>query len=777
MRSIRLIAVVLAVLVGLASCSRDPSVVKKRYLESGNKYFDKGRYKEASIQYRNALKRDQKYGPAYYKLAQVSLKTGDISGAVSALRRAVELLHDDQPDHWDAMVRLSEVYLAYGKGEKTFLDDVEKYTAELLKRDANSFDGHRLIGDLKYTKAIDAFRNKHPDEGQAFLKEATAEYRRADSIKPGQQGVSMQLARVLAAGGDFTGAEALFRSVIAKDKTFQGAYSELYRMLLQFENKPVEAEQVLKLAIANNPKQFGYLPVLARHYGVLGRRDDMVAVLNQIKSHAKEYEQAYLTVGDFYLAMGDGDSAIKEYREGIAKDSKQKANYQKHVIEVLMLQGKRNEAAEINSQILKDNPNDNDARGLSASFLLDKGDIAKALAELQAVVTRAPQNPVAHFNLGRAHYKRGEVEQARQQFLKAIELKPDYILPRVELAKLQVARQEFDAALKTAEQILTIDKGSGTAMLIQSAALLGMKKFGESRALLDGMLKSNPGSPDVMYQLGIVNLEEHKYSAAEDSFRRTYQLNPANLRGLLGLVATNLAQGKSEEALRILQTESDKAPNRPDLLLALGNTAVSAGKYDQGVQIFTRMLDMVAKGVPQGDAYLRLGETYRRKGDLNMAVQSMQKARAILPDDPVVLSELALMLDAAQRKPEAKQIYEATLKLDPNSAVVLNNLAFLLAETGGNLDDALTQAQRAKQLRPDLLEISLKKGLPDNAIEVFRDLVSKESSISTYHFHLAMAYKQKGDKTKALDQLREALKYNPAKDEKDNIQRLIASLG
>src|ERR1035437_8626560 len=88
MRSIRLVAVILAVLVGLASCSRDPNVVKKHYLESGNKYFDKGRYKEASIQYRNALKRDPKYGPAYYKLALVSLKTSDIGGGGCPLCRA-----------------------------------------------------------------------------------------------------------------------------------------------------------------------------------------------------------------------------------------------------------------------------------------------------------------------------------------------------------------------------------------------------------------------------------------------------------------------------------------------------------------------------------------------------------------------------------------------------------------------------------------------------------------------------------------------------------------
>jgi len=116
--------------------------------------------------------------------------------------------------------------------------------------------------------------------------------------------------------------------------------------------------------------------------------------------------------------------------------------------------------------------------------------------------------------------------------------------------------------------------------------------------------------------------------------------------------------------------------------------------------------------------------------------------------------------------------------------VALNNLAYLLAETGGDLDDALTRAQRAKTLLPNLLEISdtlgwiyLKKNLTENAIDMFKELVTKEPNISTYHYHLGMAYKQKGDKTKALDQLHEALKYNPAKEEKDNIQRLIASLG
>ena len=783
MRSIRLVAVILAMLVGLASCSRDPNVVKKRYLESGNKYFDKARYKEASIQYRNALKRDPKYGPAHYKLGLVALKVSDVAGAVPSLRKAVELIPADQPDHWDAVVKLTEIYLAYSKGEKQLMDEVEKYTKELLKRDPNSFDGHRLIGDLNYFRATEAFKAKHPDEGRALLDTAIAEYTKADSSKPGQVLVSMQLARALAAKGDFPAAEARYRSIFAKDKTFQYAYTELYRIYL-FQNKRAEAEQLLKTAFDNNPKQFGFLTLLAMHYYGQQRREEMVGVLNQIKSHAKEYDQAYLTVGDFYLRMGDGDSAIREYREGIAKDAKKKATYQKRVIEVLMRQGKRSEAAELNAQILKDTPNDNDSLGLAATFMLDKGDVAKALAELQAVVTRAPENPVAHYNLGRAHQARGESEQARQQFQKAIDLRPDYVLARLALAQLLVSRDDFDAALKTAEAILAIDKGNVNARLIESAALMGQKKFGDSRVMLDAMLKASPGSPDVLFQLGVVNLAENKYKEAEDAFRRAYQLNPANSRGLMGIVETNMAQNKTDEALKILQSESEKAPNRLDLLMAMGNTAVRAGKFDFAIQTYNKLLGQTEKGPKQGDIHLRIGETYRRKGDAGAAVQSLQKARETLPDNIVVLSTLALVLDSAQRKPEARQAYEATLKLDPNNAVALNNLAFLLAETGGDLDDALTKAQRAKQMMPSLHEISdtlgwiyLKKNLADQAIDVFKDLVNKQPNHSTYHYHLGMAYNQKGDKTQALSQLREALKYNPPKDEKDEIQRLIARLG
>jgi tetratricopeptide (TPR) repeat protein len=769
--------------LALVSCSRDPNVAKRRYLESGNKYFEKGKFKEARIMYLNAKAKDQRWGPVYYKLGLTALKLGSVTEAVNAFRRAIELLPANEADHWDAVVKLSQIYLEVTR-EKSYLDEVEGYCAALLKRDPNSFEGHRLTADLSYARATEEYKKAGREQGRALLDKALAEYRQADAIKPGQIGVTMQMARALAAEGQFPESEKLFRSVLERDKTFQPVYNELYR-LLSIEGKPADAEQVLKLGFQNNPKQYGYLSMLAMHYYMQRRRDDMVGVLNQIKSHAKEFDQAYLTVGDFYLRMQDGDSAIREYRDGMAKDVKRKSTYQKRIIEVLMRQNKKAEAAELNSQILKDDPNDNDARNLAATFLLDKGDVSKAMTELQAVVAHSPENPVAQFNLGRAHVARGELEQARQRFQKAIDLRPDYVMAWLALAQMQIGRRDFDAALKTSQQVLAIDRNNTNARLIASVALMGQKKYTDARQLLDEMLKANPSAPDVLFQLGIVSLAESKFKEAADAFRRSYELNPANSRGLMGMVETEMAQNHPDRAMQLLQTEIAKAPNRMDLVVALGNVAIRAGQYDLAISYFEKVAASLPKGSKQqGNLFLSIGEAYRRKGDLNNSIVALQKARDILPDNGVVLSTLALVMDAAGRWSESRQVYEVVVKLDPSNGVALNNLAFLLTEHGGDLDDALTKAQRAKQLLPDLTEVSdtlgwiyLKKNLTDNAIDIFKDLVVKVPAQAVYRYHLGMAYSQKGDKTRALKELQEALKFNPTKENREKIQQLITRLG
>jgi tetratricopeptide (TPR) repeat protein len=174
----------------LVSCSRDPKIVRQKYLESGNKYFAKGRYKEASITYRNAIRTDPKFGEAYYHEALVELKLSRIANAVPYLRRAIELLPADDSktaaaDYVDANVKLAEILLLAaqtsdpGDRNNKFLDEVRGIKDLLLKKDPNSFDGTKLNGELTLNDAIQLYKKNKPQESKEKMEEAIGVYRKA----------------------------------------------------------------------------------------------------------------------------------------------------------------------------------------------------------------------------------------------------------------------------------------------------------------------------------------------------------------------------------------------------------------------------------------------------------------------------------------------------------------------------------------------------------------------------------------------------------------------
>src|SRR5690349_16768502 len=56
--------------VVLSGCTRDPNVRKQKYYKSGVEYFQNGKYSEAGIELRNALKVDPHFADAAAMLAK-----------------------------------------------------------------------------------------------------------------------------------------------------------------------------------------------------------------------------------------------------------------------------------------------------------------------------------------------------------------------------------------------------------------------------------------------------------------------------------------------------------------------------------------------------------------------------------------------------------------------------------------------------------------------------------------------------------------------------------
>ena len=303
--------------------------------------------------------------------------------------------------------------------------------------------------------------------------------------------------------------------------------------------------------------------------------------------------------------------------------------------------------------------------------------------------------------------------------------------------------------------------------------------------LLTGNLhgqEAAPGSPDTLFQSAMSQLQQGKYQDAEVSFRKLSEMEPGSSRGILGVAEVWGAQKKIDDAIGLLQAESAKYPARLELHYAIGNLALVAAKYDLAISEFQLVLERVDRNAKEAsEVYLRMGEAYRLKGDVEFAINVFQKAQALQPSNLVIVNALAATLEMSGQRKSAAEQYRKMLELDPKNGVALNNLAFMLADTDGAL--ALAYALRARQLFPNeptvidtLGWVYLKSNRIDDALPLFRDALKKNPGNAAYRYHLAAALEQKGAHAEARQEAETALKSNPSKDDAQKINELLRTL-
>ena len=255
---------------------------------------------------------------------------------------------------------------------------------------------------------------------------------------------------------------------------------------------------------------------------------------------------------------------------------------------------------------------------------------------------------------------------------------------------------------------------------------------------------------------------------------------------MLTLLAPSFAgmQDGLDQKLRELRDQAAEHPGRLDLRLALGNAAVQAQDYDIALQAFQEVLAAIdPDSAAAGDIELRIGETYRRKGDFQNAATALGRARELLPDNPVVPGTLGLVFDLSGKFSEAEEAYRAALKLDPGNPTTLNNLAYLLAMHGGGLDEARSLAAKAHQIAPDsadftdtLAVVCTRTGDLDTARALLLDLVGRDPADEGFRRHLAAVLDQESARSSPEQALLEALQATGSAASPDQITALVGKI-
>ena len=756
-------------LLVLASCSTDPKAQAQRYVDQGNKFFAKALYKEAGIMYRKSYAKSPLFGEAYYRMGLTDLKLGALGEAVQMFRRAAEL----QPDNTDAKVQLANIYLFAATQNSKDAEQFLKETSELVEgdkgifsKDPNSFEGLRISGQAALLKNDN--------------KTALEQLQRANQIKPNSSEVVLGYYEALVRNNQKDAGEKLLRGFIDQEKTFATAYDFLYRQYI-IEKRFDDAERIMKLKVENNPKSSNYLIDLATHYVLVNRRADMDAVIRKLTDE-KQFPDGHLMAGDFYYRLRQIELAKQQYEAGMAALPKDKAVYQKRLVELYANSGNFPQANQLVDALLKDNPKDSDAIAMHAALLLTSGkpdEVNQAAVVLQGLVAKSPNNHLLRLNYARALLAKNQIEPARLQLEDAIKTRPDFVAARELLARVYLAKQDAPKALQAADELLQYDKRNLTGHITRSAALLATNNVAKAREELDLTIKLFPENPDARYQVGLLAWQDKDYKKAEQTFDTLYRQNH-DTRGLLGITETLAAQNRIGDAIKELDKAIAAEPNRQDLMIARANLYVRSQRYDEAIATYK---DLVGKQTNPGTMFYQLGETYKRKGDINLAADAFRKSSQANPNWTAPLVQLGFILETVGPAEQAKPIYEQILKIEPNNAVALNNLAMRKADEGSDLDAALTMAQRARQLAPNAAAMAdtlgwiyIKKNMSGDAERIFKDLVDKDPSSSTFRYHYGLALLAKGDKLSARKQLEIALKNKPSKDEAGKIQDALKNL-
>ncbi len=757
-------------LILLAACNRDPRIVSRKYVDSGNKYFNRGKFKEASIMYRRALAKDMRCADAWYHLGLTNLNLHIPGEARRDFMRAMEI----DPGNTDAIVKLGDIdlvfYLLDPQGNRALSADLKDLAQQLFKKDPQSFDGLRFSGYV-------SLMQKDP-------KTAIQKFETANRVKPDQPDLVLSLVQTLFLDGQNDAAERFARQLIEKQKTYGSIYDVLY--LYYIRNNHLDlGEELLKRKVSNNPAEGGPLLQLAFHYYMTNRRPDMSATLQRLISNPKLFPNNHMQAGDFYERIRDFDSALQQYDQGQKEDPKNKRAYQKKMVEVLGTKGLRDRATSMVAALLKDDPKDPEALAMRATILLETagpGQVETIIGELLPLISKMPGNPTLHLNLGRAYMTAGDarnLDQARIQFLEALKIEPRYLPARLALGQLQLARGENPQAVETAEEVINADQTNMPARLVRATGLINMREYPSAREELTTVLKMYPQSNDARFQLGELDYRERRFNDATADFHVLMEANDP--RGLPGMLETKAAQGQWDQALKLAEDQLRQSPDRIDYRMELAITCFRAGKYAEASAQFQKLID---NKPDSAELYVRVGEAKKSAGDIQGAIESFNKANQLEPRNVLSHLDLAMAYEQTGRDEDARKYYEDVIKIQPDNVDALNNLAYLKADGGVDLDQALAYAKQAQQKRPNdpnvmdtVALIYIHKNLTDDSLRLLRDLVSQKPENPTFHLHLAMALYQKGDRPLAKKELEAALRKKPSERDQTQIKRLLAKVG
>jgi Flp pilus assembly protein TadD len=303
-----------------------------------------------------------------------------------------------------------------------------------------------------------------------------------------------------------------------------------------------------------------------------------------------------------------------------------------------------------------------------------------------------PKSPVIGERLAEMYWKAQRVHEAvteAQELLKRDpnDLQTRRLLGRIYLRSLgdltSTAQSEMAArAIEQYKEVYRLDPSDSESALWLARLYRLRNEHDKAEDVLRTLLKQDPDNETAVEQLTQLLLDEGKSADAVLLLESTTSRTPSpTLLDLLGDAYTQTHDLAKAEAAYRKATELD--PSELSHTRGLGQTLLAEEKFADALTVYQKLADLMPD---DSDVYLRLAQIYRELHQLDHAEENLLKARQYAPGSLEVMYNEAMLYEAQGRYEDAIRVLsDAVTGLKSQSTVLPSrrrSLAILYQQLG-----------------------------------------------------------------------------------------------
>jgi tetratricopeptide (TPR) repeat protein len=520
-----------------------------------------------------------------------------------------------------------------------------------------------------------------------FATKAIEEYRLAIENDPTSEYLNAGLAELYAKTGRIRDAVVEAQEIIKRDPKNLEARRLLGRIYLRSlgdMQAGTQSQDVLKRAIEQYEEIVQLQPKSVEDHLLLGRlyrlNNELLKAEQQFKQSVQiqpDSEEAITTLAYLYNEEGDSKRAAELLNS--LPDSERTAKLYSALGYTYEQQKDYKKAIEAYKRSVDlDHDNLDALRGLAQNLMSD-GQIDAALAQYKLIIEADPQDSQTYMRLAEIYRRRGQFDKA--------------------LDALKSAELHVQDSLEVPYNIAVIYQAQG--------------RFGDAITLLQSLVTKSE-KPDANYstgernnravfleRLGTIYRDQHKTQLAVETFRKLIELGGENAsRGYQQIVDTYRDSKQWPQATATAQEAVKRLPEDRSLKLILASQLADSGKVDAGLAQARALL----KGTPEDrEVWIALAQMYSRLKRWNEAEEAIAKAEQLSTkseEKDYVTFVAASIYERQKKYDQAEAGFRKVLAGDPQNAMVLNYLGYMLADRGVRLDEAMGFVKKAVELDP-----------------------------------------------------------------------------